>query len=109
MVDISAVETFTIGFRTGIGGYRLVLSPRAQEVSLGSSARTSKRAVPLDPKALVRIEAFVVDSLIEVFVNERWAFTTRAYDHLGGRLKLSSEGGSAIVQKMQLQIPREKI
>jgi hypothetical protein len=39
------------------------------------------------------VQAFVQGAIIECFINDRFAFTCRAYDYSKGCLSLETEGG----------------
>ena len=57
----------------------------------------------------MRIEAFVQGSLIECFVNDRAAFSCRAYTNPDGALDLLVTGGKAEVRELVVRTapPRE--
>ena len=63
-----------------------------------------RRPCALDPAQPVRIEAYVLGTLIECFVNDRHAFTTRAYTHpVGGALSFAVDAGRATVRELRVQ------
>ena len=64
-----------------------------------------RRACAFDPAQPMRIEAYVLGTLIECFVNDRHAFTARAYTHpAGGALSFAADGGSATVRGLRVQV-----
>lgn len=91
------------------GGYPFALRSKTQEVELKRGASAFARHVDLPGGAPIRLQAFVQDSILECFVNDREAFTCRAYDFRKGRLGLSVTGGGATVLKMTLKtLPRDE-
>ena len=96
---------FTVGFRIAGPGYRLTLHPRQQEIAFTGPGMDFRRVCPFDPKRPVRVEAFVLGTLIEVFVNDRHAFSARAYDLRHGALEVAVSGGSASITDLVVQTP----
>ena len=78
-------------------------SPR--EIALaGPAAVNFRRPCTLDPTQPVRIEAYVLGTLIECYVNDRHAFTTRAYTHPAcGALSFAVDAGRATVRELRVQ------
>jgi sucrose-6-phosphate hydrolase SacC (GH32 family) len=83
-------------------GYKLVVSPKNNTVSLARGTSNFVRTVKIDITKPVEIQAFVQGAIIECFVNKRWAFTCRAYDFGSGGLGLKVDGGQATVQQMSV-------
>ena len=104
--QLEDAETFTVGFRVeGGGGYRLTLHPRRQEIAFTGPGMDFRRACHFDPKLPVRVEAFVLGTLIEVFVNDRYAFSARAYDFRRGLLELAVTGSTVTITDLAVQTP----
>ena len=81
-------------------------SPREIAIT-GPPGVDFRRRCTLDPTQPVRIEAYVLGTLIECFVNDRHAFTTRAYTHpAGGALSLGVDAGRATVRDLRVQTAR---
>ena len=105
-VALDGAESFTVSFREQAGsGYRLTIFPKRGEIALtGPAGVDFRRACALDPAQPVRIEAYVLGTLIECFVNDRHAFTTRAYTHpAGGALSFGVDAGRATVRGLRVQ------
>jgi hypothetical protein len=66
-------------------------------VTISREGRRFGGPIDLDVAAPVKIQAFVQGSILECFVNERWAFTCRAYDFAAGRLGIRADGGRAAI------------
>jgi beta-fructofuranosidase len=88
-------------------GYRLIIRPGSQEAELLSAKYSFVRYAALDSSRPVLVQAFVLDSIIECFINETYAFSCRAYDWPQGKLGLSVNGGRARVLEMSVRTPRE--
>ena len=80
--------------------YRLEVRPSKGEATLAAFKMDFPRPVGFVPGEDVRIEAFVQGSLIECFVNERYAFSGRAYTNADGALDLLVTGGKAEVREL---------
>ena len=98
--------TFTVGFRISGDGYRLTLHPREQEIAFTGPGMNFRRVCQFDPKLPVRVEAFVFGTLIEVFVNDRHAFSARAYNLRHGTLEVAVSGGTANITDLIVQTTR---
>ena len=104
--SLEGAETFTVGFRIEGGGYRLTLHSSPQEIGFTGPGMEFRRVCLFDPKLPVHVEAFVLGSLIEVFVNDRHAFSARAYDYPRGAIELAASGGKVSITDLVVQLPR---
>ena len=101
-------SVFTLAMReTGSprSGYHLILRPKTQEAELLSAAFSQPRRVELDTTKPIRVQAFVQGSIIEVFINDQYSLTCRAYDYEAGNLHLSVSGGTASLVALQVKVP----
>jgi beta-fructofuranosidase len=85
-------------------GYRLSLRPDRGQVELQRGAARFSRQVELDASRPISLQAFVLGSILECFVNGH-ALTCRAYDHQEGRLGLAAAGGKAEVMDLKIRTP----
>ena len=84
-------------------GYRLILRPRIGQVELQRGTSRFARPVELDTSKPITLQAFVQDSIVECFINDRQALTCRAYDYRQGKLGLSVTGGKAQVLELKIK------
>lgn len=80
--------------------YYILLRPSQKEIALGGSGFSLPRKCDLDAAKPIKVQAFVLGSIIECFVNDAYAFTCRAYDYRSGKLSLSVTGGKARVLEL---------
>ena len=83
--------------------YRLEVRPSKGEATLAAFKMDFPRPVAFVAGEDVRIEAFVQGSLIECFVNDRAAFSCRAYTNADGALDLLVTGGKAEVRELTVR------
>ena len=88
----------------GSNGYRLVLDPVSQQVSLKGTTFSIDRRVQIDTGKPVSIKAFVLGSMIEVFINDQYALSCRAYDYPSGRLGFNILYGSVELNDMRIKV-----
>jgi beta-fructofuranosidase len=99
-VELEPATEFALVFRDQgerPGGYELAVSAATRTVTISREGRRFGGPIDLDVAAPVKIQAFVQGSILECFVNERWAFTCRAYDFAAGRLGIRADGGRAAI------------
>jgi len=94
-LDPKAILTVNLRQQENGAGYPLVIHPENQRVSLSRAKSNFSRKVELDATKPIKIQAFVQGSIIECFIDDRFAFTSRAYDFPEGDLGLKVEGGNA--------------
>jgi len=94
-LDPEAVLTLRMRQQQDGAGYPLVVDPKKQEVGLSRGKSRFARGVELDAAEPIAIQAFVQGSIIECFIDDRFAFTLREYDYSKGELGFEVTGGSA--------------
>jgi hypothetical protein len=72
-------------------------------VTISREGRRFGGRLALDFAAPVKIQAFVQGTILECFVNERWAFTCRAYDFDAGGLGIRAAGGRAVITELSVR------
>lgn len=89
--------------------YRLEVRPAKGEATLAGFKTDFPRPVGFVAGEDIRLEAFVQGSLIECFVNDRHAFSGRAYTNADGALDMLVTGGKAEVRELVVRTapPRE--
>ncbi|MBU0679398.1 MAG: hypothetical protein KJ626_14960 [Verrucomicrobia bacterium] len=98
---------FTVVFREQEGsgyGYKLVIRPDKNEAEINSRSFSYPRFCEVDASEPITIQAFVQGSMIETFINDKYAFSCRAYDFAGGQLGLNVSGGSVEVQELSVKV-----
>ena len=107
-VDLAAGAALGVRFRvpdTGDGGYRLLVRPAENLISLSSPAFRYERHCPLDDKGgSVDVQAFVQGTIIECFVDGAYAYSCRAYDFGSGALELETVGGSGTIRDLAIAV-----
>ena len=93
-VSLTATSRFTIRLRRD---YRLTLLPGEGTLLLEGLDINHRRACPVDISEPIKIQVFVQGSLIECFIDDRFAQTCRAPNHRKGGLGLSVAEGNAEV------------
>lgn len=107
MLDSGA--EFTMAFRQQadrMRAYRLIIRPGKCEAEICGPGFSSRRPCRVACEKPVKIQAFVQGTMLECFINDRYAFSWRAYDLPHGALGLSVEGGSADVRSLQIWLCR---
>jgi hypothetical protein len=107
-VRLDHQATFTVGFREQQGkrnsGYKLVINRRTDEVEIRSPAAEFPRHVRLNPHEPITVQAFMIGSILECWVNDAHAFSLRAYDFPEGQLSFEVSQGKARIQSMTVSI-----
>ncbi len=103
-VILGAETTLTVGFREQpddpISGYKLTINRRTSEVSISSPSTAYPRTVNLGTSGTITIQAFVIGSIIECWINDAYAFSLRAYDFPQGRLSFETNYGVATITSL---------
>lgn len=112
-VKVDPNTVLTVGFREQKGdknsGYKLVINTRTNEIEINGPNDAYPRPVKLDPHKPITIQAFLVGSILEVFVNDKHGFTFRNYDYPDGRLSFEAVGGKAWIQNLKIyECPKYK-
>ena len=104
--------TFTITLRqqaNGKDGYHFVFRPKTQEAELNGPGFCYKRRCTLDTSKPVKFQAFVQGTIIECFVNDQFAYTSRAYNHSRGSLGLKTENGKTELLQLSVKTHEDAI
>ena len=107
-VRVDAESEFTVAFRQqadAAEAYRFTLLSGPKLGRLSGPGFIHKRTCCFDASKPVRIQAFVLGSIIECFVDSRYAFSGRAYNYAQGRLGLDVQGGGAEVESLRVLLP----
>jgi hypothetical protein len=111
-VQLDPEATLTVVMRQqdqADAGYPLSLCPKSHDAELRRADFHAIRKIDFDVGKPITIQAFVQGAIIECFVNDRFAFTCRAYDFSKGRLGLKVEDGNAKVIALTVKtLPSEK-
>jgi len=103
-LDSRSIFTLTMRHSTAPeSGYQLILRPSLHEAELASAAFSQPRHIEMDTTRPVRIQAFVQGTIIEVFINDQFALTCRAYDYASGIVGFSVSGGGARLLGLQVK------
>jgi len=106
-VQLDHRTVFTVGFREQPGkprsGYKLVINRRTSEVEINSPTVSYSRRVKFDPHKPVTVQAFVIASIMECWVNDAYAFSLRDCDFLKGKLSFEAVGGRARIKKLTVK------
>lgn len=106
VVQLDPEATLTVVMRqqdAADDGYRLVLCPKAHRGEIHRAGGDFGREIDLPVDHPITVQALVHGSILECFIDERFAFTCRAYDHRQGRLGLKLEGGGGRVQELMIK------
>ena len=79
--------------------YTLSLSPKSQEISLNGGGRHCK----FDAGKPIKVQAFVQGTVLECFVNDRFAFSCRDGRYPQGALSFKVNGGNARLLKLAVK------
>ena len=89
------------------GGYHLRVDFDTREVELGGEHKQFRRICELDPTQPLEVRLFAIGTIIECFINDRHAFTMRAYDYHGPQMMIRAEQGSFLLQNSAVFIQGE--
>ena len=106
-VQLDPQATLTIGMREqsdGKGGYRFILRPKSQEAELTGPGFRYNRRCTLDASKPIKFQAFVQGSIIECFVNDQFAYTSRTYNYPKGALTFKVENGNANLLDLSVKV-----
>ena len=109
LLDPKAI--FTLTMRQGDStesGYSLTLRPGTQEAGISSGSFHETRQIELDASRPITIQAFVQGTMIETFIDDRYALSCRAYDYPTGNLGLAVSGGEVRLLELKVKVPKAK-
>ena len=107
LVQMDQQAALTIGMREqtdGKGGYHFILRPKSQEAELTGPGFRYTRRCTLDASKPIKLQAFVQGNILECFVNDQFAYTSRAYNYPKGALTLKVEGGNAKLLDLSVRV-----
>ena len=108
-IHVTSETTLTIGFREQENdlhsGYHLVITPRNNEIEVSGPSSAFPRKCPLDVSKPIQVQAFIIGSILECWVNNAYAFSLRAYDYPTGMLSFDVTGGSVRILDLLVKIP----
>lgn len=106
-VELDPKAECAIAFREGPGlepGYQLVLMPEKGIVELRGEKFRFRRSLAVVPGKPIRVQAFVLGTTIECFINDEIALSARAYDHPTGRLGITVANGGVVVKSLEVKV-----
>lgn len=106
LVQLEPQAALTITMRQqpdGSGGYGFVIRPKNNEAGLDGPGFSYTRPCVVDTSKPVKFQAFVQGTIIECFINDQFAYTSRAYNFPRGSLGLKVEGGKAKVLELAVK------
>ncbi|MFX0101170.1 MAG: family 43 glycosylhydrolase [Candidatus Hodarchaeota archaeon] len=109
-VKMPALGTVTVGFREQLGnvdtGYKLILSPETGEIILSDLGNyVHKMPASLDYDEPVDIRVFVMNNIIECFVNDAYNLGIRAYNFGEGLLSFDCSCEGIAIQALEVKVP----
>jgi len=107
-VQLDPAATLTVGLRQqpDMASYPMVINPAKSEISIARGQTRHTQQVELDASTPITIQAFVLGTILECFVNDRYAFTLRVCDFLKGDLSLQVQGGQLQVLDLSIKTLR---
>jgi sucrose-6-phosphate hydrolase SacC (GH32 family) len=102
-LDSEAMLTITMRQQADGGGYNFVMRAKEQEAELNGPGFSYKRHCTIDTGKPIKFQAFVQGTIIECFINDQFAYTSRAYNFARGSLGLKVEGGKAKVLELAVK------
>lgn len=84
-------------------GYRIKVAFDRKSVTVGDRYRTYERVCDFDPNIPVELRVFVMDSVIECFINDAHCFTFRALDRADGALRIDAATGSLAIRDFEVR------
>ena len=104
--DLQATGPAEIRFRQTPGepdsGYTISINPDSGEITISNGHETYRRTCPLESGKQISLRLFVVGTAAECFVDNKYAFTLRIFDHQKGKLSLHAQKGDANLERISL-------
>lgn len=108
LADLQATGTTKIRFRQPPGepdsGYTLSIDPDSGQINISNGHETYGRTCPLESGKRISIRLFVAGTAAECFIDNKYAFTLRIFDHQKGALRLHAQEGDATLEKISLLV-----
>ncbi|MBI2299293.1 MAG: GH32 C-terminal domain-containing protein [Armatimonadetes bacterium] len=85
-------------------GYRFIVRPGRQQIGIATPAgEWTRDHCALDVSQPIKVQVYIVGTVMECFVNDSYALTRRVYDRWDGKLGLTATGGGVQVLKLQVR------
>lgn len=111
LVQLDPEAALTITMRQqadGGGGYNFVMRPKSQRAELSGPGFRYNRPCTIDTSKPVKFQAFVQGTIIECFINDQFAYSSRAYNDSKGLLGFKVKGGKAKVLDLEIKTHHKK-
>ena len=109
LADLQATGATEILFRQTPdeldSGYTIRINPGSGETAISNGHETYRCTCPLEPGKRIALRLFVVGTAAECFVDNKYAFTLRIFDHQKGKLSLHAQTGDAKLERISLHTP----
>ncbi len=106
-IKLDPNAALTVGFREQPGKakapYELHIRPQKQECEIETPGKKRPRPCTLDATKPIDVQAFITGDIIECFVANKHAFTTRGHDLTKGRLSFDVTGGKAKILSLKVK------
>lgn len=106
LADLQATGHTEIRFRQAPyepdSGYTISINPDSGIIDISNGHETYSRTCPLEPGKPISLRLFVTGTAAECFVDDKYAFTLRIFDHQKGRLSLYAREGAATLERLSL-------
>jgi sucrose-6-phosphate hydrolase SacC (GH32 family) len=96
--DARAEIVFRRPAEAAAGGYHLRVDFGTREIELGGQHKQHRQVCDFDPARPLDVRLFVIGTVVECFINDRYAFTMRAYDYHGPQMLVRALQGSFQLQ-----------
>jgi hypothetical protein len=105
--DLRATGLAEIRFRQTPGesdsGYTIRINPGSGQIDISNGHETYRRICSLESGKRIPLSLFVVGTAAECFVDNKYAFTLRIFDHQTGKLSLHARKADANLERIALQ------
>jgi sucrose-6-phosphate hydrolase SacC (GH32 family) len=104
-VRLEAKSVFSLAMRRQSDGraYRLTLIPENAQATLSGPGFNYQRPCPVDVSKPIKLQVFVQGTIIECFINDQYAITSRAYNFQKGQVAFEIAQGTARVESLQVK------
>lgn len=106
LADLQATGPAEIRFRQTPdepdSGYILRVNPDSGQIDIINGPTTYSRTCPLESDKPILLRLFVAGTAAECFVNDKYAFTLRIFDHQKGELSVHTQNGGAKLERISL-------
>lgn len=84
------------------GGYHLRVDFATRTIELGGRHKQHRQVCEFDPSQPMEIRLFAIGTIVEAFINDRYAFTMRAYDFYGPQMQVRADRGTFQIQNTSI-------